>query len=158
MISLKKEIEAIHSRFLTPDNPWGSGRDYCDKVDRECEKLWGITDKNRREYINDCGVFIHRSHENYTCGHCKVEISISQAPNAMYAWARSYHVGTGGSGFSASVSNTEAYFSYAEARIAAIQNVHREIANQLERLAVSHKPDALKMLALLNNEQQPSLL
>jgi hypothetical protein len=87
MISLKKEIDAITKRLRTPDNPWGSGPDYWDKLTDECGKLWGITEQNRSKHINESGVFIHTTKEAVCFGTCEIEIRIAAAPNGKYACA-----------------------------------------------------------------------
>jgi hypothetical protein len=158
MTSYTEQIDAIEKRLRTPDNPWGSGPDYWDKLTNECGKLWGITDQNRSKYINDSGVFIHTTKEAVCFGSCEIEIRIAAAPNGKYAYAVSYKISYCGGGSHPSVLNDQAYDDPYSAKIGAIQALVARL-----NLAANHAPksgqsDVLKMITYLNTEQEPLLL
>jgi len=158
MISLKTEIDAIEKRLRTPDNPWGAGWDYWDKMTNECAKLWGITDQNRSKYINDSGVFITTTKEAVCFGSCEIEIRIASAPNGKYAYAVSYTISYCGGGSHPSVLNDQAYDDPYAAKIGAIQTLVARLNLAAKDAPKSGQSDVLKMITYLNTEQEPLLL
>lgn len=158
MTSYTEQIDAIKKRLRTPDNPWDSGPDYWDKLTGECAKLWGITEQNRSNHINDSGVFIHTTKEAVCFGSCDIEIIIAAAPNGKCACAVSYKLNYCGGGSHPSVHNRQAYNDPYSAKIGAIQALVARLTIAAKGATKNGQSDALKMITYLNTEQEPLLL
>lgn len=159
MTSYTEQIDAITKRLRTPDNPWGSGPDYWDKLTDECGKLWGITEQNRSKHLNDAGVFIHTTKEAVCFGTCEIEIRIAAAPNGKYACDVSYNISSYcGGGSHPSVLNEQAYDDPYSAKIGAIQVLVARLTVAAKGASKNSQSDVLKMITYLNTEQEPLLL